>query len=251
MMSENVLNAGGSVATIILGAGKGTRMKSDLPKVMMPVCGKPMVKHIIDTLSNMGIQKIVTVISSDGELVKNEVAPYPTVVQEQQLGTGHAVNCAQSLLRDFEGPVLVVFGDTPLITAQTFQKTVDKIKEGFAVVVLGFKPHDPARYGRLVMKGDELAEIVEFKDATDEQKDIDFCNSGCMGFDGRYLFDILSRIGNENAAHEYYLTDAVKIARQMGLKCTAIVGNSKEIASANTREELALLDEFYKDRKNW
>lgn len=238
-------------AAIILGAGKGTRMKSDLPKVMMPVHGKPMIKHIIETLTSMGIQKIVTVISSDGELVKNEVAPYQTVVQEQQLGTGHAVNCAKSVLQNFNAPVLVVFGDTPLITAKTFQKTIDKIKEGFAVVVLGFKPQDPARYGRLVMKGDELTEIVEFKDATDEQKAINFCNSGCMGFDGRYLFDILSRIGSENAAHEYYLTDAVKIARQMGLKCTAIVGNSKEIASANTREELAQLEEFYEDRENW
>ena len=251
MNNGNIRQGDENAAAIILGAGKGTRMKSDLPKVMMPVYGKAMVKHIIDTLSQMGIQKIVTVISADGNLVKKEVSPYPTVVQEQQLGTGHAVNCAKSELDGFEGPILVVFGDTPLITAKTFQKTIDKIKEGFAVVVLGFKPQDPARYGRLVMDGDELTEIVEFKDATDAQKMINFCNSGCMGFDGRYLFDILSRIGSENAAHEYYLTDAVKIARQMGLKCTAIVGNSKEIASANTREELAQLEEFYKDRENW
>ncbi len=251
MVNESVNNCRNESAAIILGAGKGTRMKSDLPKVMMPVHGKPMIKHIIETLTSMKIQKIVMVISADGELVKKEVAPYQTVVQAEQLGTGHAVNCAKSVLNGFDGPVLIVFGDTPLITAKTFQKTIDKIREGFAVVVLGFKPEDPARYGRLVMDGDELTEIVEFKDATDEQKAINFCNSGCMGFDGRYLFEILSRIGNENAAHEYYLTDAVKIARQMGLKCTAIVGDSKEIASANTREELAQLEEFYKDRENW
>lgn len=251
MVNESVNNCRNEAAAIILGAGKGTRMKSDLPKVMMPVHGKPMIKHIIETLTSMKIEKIVTVISADGELVKKEVAPYQTVVQAEQLGTGHAVNCAKSVLNGFDGPVLIVFGDTPLITAKTFQKTIDKIREGFAVVVLGFKPEDPARYGRLVMDGDELTEIVEFKDATDEQKAINFCNSGCMGFDGRYLFEILSRIGNENAAHEYYLTDAVKIARQLGLKCTAIVGDSKEIASANTREELAQLEEFYKDRENW
>ncbi len=239
------------VAAIVLGAGKGTRMKSDLPKVMMPVHGKPMIRYIIDTLSGMGIHEIVTVISPEGDLVKNEVAPFQTVVQNEQLGTGHAVNCAKSALASVMGPVLVVFGDTPLITAKTFDETIRKIREGYAVVVLGFKPLDPARYGRLIMNGDELTEIVEFKDATDEQKLINFCNSGCMGFDGRYLFDILGKIGNENAAHEYYLTDAIKIARQMGLKATAIVGNSREIASANTREELAQLEEFYKDRENW
>lgn len=239
------------IAAIILGAGKGTRMKSDLPKVMMPVAGKPMIKHIVDTLTEAGISDIVTVISKDGDLVKKETNPFQCVVQSEQLGTGHAVKCAKEILLDFSGPVLVVFGDTPLITKQTFLKIAKKVQEGYAVVVLGFTPEDAGRYGRLKMKGDELIGIVEFKDATDEEKSISFCNSGCMGFDGKYLFDILDRIGNENAAKEYYLTDAVQIARQMGLKCTAIEGNSKEVSSANTREELAQLEEFYKERKFW
>ena len=239
------------IAAIILGAGKGTRMKSDLPKVMMPVAGEPMIKHILNTLKPMGVSKIVTVISKDGDLVKKETAPYDTVVQYEQLGTGHAVLCAKDKLNDFDGTVLVIFGDTPLITAKTFLKAAQKVKEGYAVVVLGFKPKDAARYGRLKMKDSELLSIVEYKDATDAEKAIDFCNSGCMGFDGKYLFKILSKIGNENAAKEYYLTDAVQIARQMGLKCTAIEGNPKEVASANTREELAQLDEFFKERSNW
>ncbi|MBR1373860.1 NTP transferase domain-containing protein [bacterium] len=239
------------IAAIILGAGKGTRMKSDLPKVMMPVAGKPMINHILDTLKSMQVEKIVTVVSEDGALVKEAVAPYQTAVQKEQLGTGHAVKCAQAELGAFAGTVLVIFGDTPLITAHTFLKAVQKVEEGYAVVVLGFTPDDPARYGRLKMKGTELLEIVEYKDADEAERAIRFCNSGCMGFDGRYLFDILSKIGNENAAHEYYLTDAVAIARHMGLKCTAIEGNSKEVASANTREELALLETFYKERENW
>ena len=237
-----------NIAAIILGAGKGTRMKSDLPKVMMEVAGKPMIRHIIDTLESMGVKKIVTIISQDGELVKKETAPYETAVQLQQLGTGDAVKCAKEKLQNFDGPVLVIFGDTPLITAETFGRAVNKIREGYAVVVLGFEPEDAARYGRLKMKGDELIGIVEYKDATEEEKNIGFCNSGCMGFDGRYLFQILDRIGNENAAQEYYLTDAVQIAREMGLKCTAIDGDAKEVASANTREELALLETFYKER---
>lgn len=238
------------IAAIILGAGKGTRMKSDKPKVLMPVCGKPMINHIIDTLKTIPVDDIVTVISPEGEDVKKAVAPYRTCVQEAQLGTGHAVNCARDLLKDFKGTVLVVFGDTPLISKETFLNSVNKVKEGFAVVVLGFRPDDPARYGRLVMKGGELDRIVEFKDATDDEKKINFCNSGFMAFDGRYLFEILSHIGNKNAAGEFYLTDAVEEAQKMGLKCTAVEGKTEEVASANTLEELAELEKYYENSHN-
>ena len=234
------------IAAVILGAGKGTRMKSDKPKVLMPVCGKPMVRHIIDTLEQVPVDEIVTVISPDGQEVAKTVAPYKTCVQEQQLGTGHAVNCAKEQLKGFDGVVLVVFGDTPLITKKTFQLIASKAEEGYAVVVLGFKPQDPARYGRLIMKNNELDRIVEFKDATEEERAVNFCNSGVMAFDGRYLFDILSKIGNNNAAGEFYLTDAVETAQKMGLKCTAIEGNPEEVASANTLEELAQLEIYYK-----
>lgn len=232
------------IAAIILGAGKGTRMKSDLPKVMMPLKGKSMIKRIIDTLKEMDIDQIVTVISPEGDIVRREVAPYPTCIQDRQLGTGHAVNCARDLLKDFDGTILVIFGDTPLITKQTFMRAVNKVREGYSVVVLGFTPDDPARYGRLKMEGDELVKIVEYKDATEQERAITFCNSGCMAFDGKHLFDILSKIGNKNAAGEFYLTDAVEVARQSGLKCTAIKGSEKEVASANTQEELALLESY-------
>ncbi len=237
------------VAAVILGAGKGTRMKSDKPKVLMPVCGKPMIKHIIETLETIPVDEIVTVISPEGDAVAQMVSPYKTCVQEAQLGTGHAVNCARYLLKDFTGPILVVFGDTPLITKQTFERSIAKVKEGYAVVVLGFRPQDAGRYGRLVMNGDKLERIVEFKDATDAEKAIDFCNSGFMAFDGKYLFEILARIGNQNAAGEFYLTDAVEVAQQMGLKCTAFEGAPQEVASANTLEELAQLEEFALARK--
>ena len=236
------------VAAVILGAGKGTRMHSDKPKVLMPVCGKTMVRRIIDTLESIPVDEIVTVISPDGKDVAKEVAPYATCVQELQLGTGHAVNCAKDFLKDFEGTVLVVFGDTPLITRRTFEKAIEKVENGYAVVVLGFRPKDPARYGRLIMKGDELDRIVEYKDATDEERAIDFCNSGFMSFSGKHLFSILAKIGNKNASGEFYLTDAVAVAKQMGLKCTAFAGDAEEVASANTLEELAQLEEFC--RKN-
>ena len=238
------------IAAIILGAGKGTRMNSELPKVMMPVMGVSMIKRIINTLESMDINQIVTVISKEGEIVKREVEPYQTCVQEQQLGTGHAVNCAKELLQNFVGVVLVIFGDTPLITKETFLKSVQKVRDGYAVVVLGFEPEDPARYGRLKMENGELLSIVEYKDATDDERAIRFCNSGCMAFDGQYLFEILSKIGHENAAGEYYLTDAVQVAREMGLKCTAIKGDFKEVASANTLEELALLEKYFSEMKD-
>lgn len=238
------------IASVILGAGKGTRMKSDLPKVMMPVKGKSMIKRIIETLEEMKVDEIVTVISPDGDIVKKEVAPYKTCVQAEQLGTGHAVNCAKDLLQGFDGAILVIFGDTPLITKETFLRSVQKVREGYAVVVLGFTPEDAARYGRLKMQGDELVKIVEYKDATDAERAIRFCNSGCMAFDGKYLFEILAKIGHNNAAGEYYLTDAVEIARKMGLKCTAIEGQPEEVASANTREELAMLETYLEKREN-
>lgn len=236
------------VAAVILCAGKGTRMHSDKPKVLMPVCGKTMVRRIIDTLESIPVDEIVTVISPDGKDVAKEVAPYATCVQELQLGTGHAVNCAKDFLKDFDGTVLVVFGDTPLITRRTFEKAIEKVEDGYAVVVLGFRPKDPARYGRLIMKGDELDRIVEYKDATEEERAIDFCNSGFMSFSGKHLFSILAKIGNKNASGEFYLTDAVAVAKQMGLKCTAFAGDAEEVASANTLEELAQLEEFC--RKN-
>lgn len=235
-MSEN------QIAAIILGAGKGTRMKSDLPKVMMPVCGKPMIRHILDTLEAANVSKIVTVIAPDGDLVKKEVSPYPTCVQVRQQGTGDAVKSAKELLKGFEGDILVIFGDQPLYTTNTISKLVNKRREGYSIVCLGFTPDDPARYGRLIMESGELKRIVEYKDANEEERAVRFCNSGMMCFDGRIMFDILDEITNENAAQEYYLTDAIAIALSKGLKCSAVECPVDEAAAANTREELAMLE---------
>lgn len=237
------------IGAIILGAGKGTRMKSNLPKVLMPVGGKPMIRHIIDTLQELKVDKIVTVIAPDGEAVKREVAPYETCVQEKQLGTAHAVLAARPAFRGFKGDILVVFGDQPLYTKESMRKLLRRRAQGYSVVCMGFRPEDPARYGRLIMDGDNLQRIVEFKDATDEEKAITFCNSGIMCFDGEKLFEILGAISNENAAHEYYLTDAVEIALRMGLKCSAVECPVEEASAANTLEELALLEELIKKRE--
>jgi bifunctional UDP-N-acetylglucosamine pyrophosphorylase/glucosamine-1-phosphate N-acetyltransferase len=235
------------IAAIILGAGKGTRMNADIPKVMMPVCGRPMIRHILDTLEELGADEIVTVISPDGDMVKKEVAPYKTAVQARQLGTGNAVLSAREALRGFDGIVLSIFGDNPTITREVFQKAVDRVKEGYAVVTLAVRPRYENRYGRLVTSGDELLRIVEYRDATEDERRIELCNSDLMAFDGRYIFEILAEIGNNNAAGEYYLTDAIAVARQKGLKC-GYVENTDAIAGANTRADLALVEDFLKKR---
>ncbi|MDR1693996.1 MAG: NTP transferase domain-containing protein [Lactobacillaceae bacterium] len=238
-----------SVAAVILAAGKGTRMKSDLPKALMPICGKPMIRHIINTFEGMGIKEIIPVIAPDQEIIAEEVAPYKTAVQEKQLGTGHAVLSAREMLKGFAGKIIVAYGDHPIITGKTFQKVLDKLDDGYAVVFVGFRPEDSLRYGRLKMQGDELVDIIEFKDATDEEKQINFCNSGVVAFNGSKMFELLDGVGNENAAGEYYLTDVVKVARKKGLKSSAIECGTEEVAGANTLEELAALEGYLKKRQ--
>lgn len=247
-MREMFLMTNTNVAAIILGAGKGSRMNSDLPKVMMPLCGKPMIRHILDSLEQMNISKIVTVTAPDGDIVRKEVAPYETCIQHKQLGTGDAVKSAKENLNGFDGDILVIFGDQPLYTPRTIQSLIDKRREGFSIVCLGFTPDDAARYGRLIMKNGELMRIVEYKDASEEERAVKFCNSGMMCFDGKEMFSILDEISNENAAQEYYLTDAIAIARKRGLKCSAVECPVNEAAAANTREELAYLEKLFKER---
>lgn len=237
------------IAAVVLGAGKGSRMKSDLPKVMMPVCGKPMIRRIMETLDSIDA-KTVVIVAPDGEMVVKEVAPHKTSVQNKQLGTGHAVLQAKEHLDKFDGSVLVVFGDTPIITKETFLKAVKKQQEGYAIVVVGVRITPPPAYGRLIMNGNNLEKIVEFKDANEEEKKINLLNSGMMVFDGNIMFELLDEIKNNNAANEYYLTDAIEIAINKGLKCSVIEADAKEVASANTLEELALLEQYLKEREN-
>ena len=230
------------VAVIVLGAGKGTRMQSDLPKVLQPLQGKPLISHLLQSVDAINADKTVVVIGPGMDNVKECVAPRDTAVQENQLGTGDAVKAAREHLEDFHGNVLVVFGDTPLITADTLQRLIDERNSPAnpAVVVLGFRPDDPLQYGRL-KEGDngELEAIVEFLDCDDTLKASNLCNSGVMAFDGQYLFELLDAISNDNSKGEYYLTDVVAIARSKGLHCAFVEGNPQEVLGINTKAELA------------
>jgi len=218
-------------------------MKSDLPKVLHRVANRPMISHLLDALSAISSERTVVVVAPGMTQLVDAVAPADTAVQTEALGTGHAVLAARDQMQDFTGDVLVLFGDTPLLTAETMQDmlTARRAAENPAVVVLGFRPDDPAEYGRLVTAADGgLEAIVEFKDASDAQREIGLCNAGIMAIDGNHLFALLDAVGNDNANGEYYLTDIVELARDRGLRCAVVeAADPVEVMGVNSRAQLA------------
>ena len=236
-------------AAIILAAGLGTRMKSHLPKVLHPLAGKPMIKTLLDSVDAAGIGQTVVVVNDD--VVASVVAPYPTVRQPKQFGTGHAVMQAKDALRDFDGDVFVLFGADPLITPETLaaMHARRRADDEPAIVVLGFRPEDPALYGRLVSDSEGMLEaIVEARDATPEQLAIGLCNSGVMCIDGTRLFDLLARVGDDNVKREHYLTDIVALARTDGLCCAVIEGDAEELIGVDDRADLARAEAIMQKR---
>ncbi len=239
------------LACLVLAAGKGTRLKSQTPKVLHPVAGQAMIRHVADVVNALSPQRAVIVVGPDMESVAAAVEPWDSAIQEQQRGTADAVRAAADHLSGFSGDVLVVFGDTPLITVDSLQRMVDRRREADdpAVVVLGMRPEDPAQYGRLVLdKAGNLEAIVEFADATAEQKSIRLCNGGLMAFDGRRLPELLDGIGDGNAQGEFYLTDAVAVARDKGHRCAVVEGSALEVHGINSRAELAMAEAYMQDR---
>ncbi len=229
-------------SAIVLAAGLGTRMKSTLPKVLHPLGGVPIIRHLMETLDGLELDRIVVVVGEDMPAVAEAVAPYPTVTQTQQLGSGDAVLAARPALDGFAGDVLVVYGDTPLITKETLGRLIERRRAPLdpAVAVLGFCPAEPGRYGRLILTRDGTLEaIVEAKDADPEQLAVVFCNSGVIAVDGKRLFPLLEKIGKDNAAGEYYLTDIVACARAEGFACAVVKGDEDELIGIDSRIDLA------------
>jgi bifunctional UDP-N-acetylglucosamine pyrophosphorylase/glucosamine-1-phosphate N-acetyltransferase len=239
------------LAVIVLAAGLGTRMKSSLPKVMHPLAGQPLIRHVIATVEALAPERIAVVIGAEMAAVARAVQPHPTVVQEPRLGTGHAVQAARPLLDGFAGDVLIVYGDTPLLPAATLRRMI-AARHGPtapAVVVLGFRPEAPGGYGRLLVDGDgRLEAIVEAKDATPAQLALPWCNSGVIAADGAGLFALLDQTTNDNAKGEYYLTDIVAIARAEGLDCRMVAGEEADLIGINSRADLARAEAFLQDQ---
>lgn len=236
------------IAAIILAAGKGTRMKSDLHKVLHPIAGRPMLLHLLASVGELAPERTVVVVGAGREQVEAAVAPLgvATAHQTEQLGTGHAVAQAETALAGFDGDVLILYGDVPLVEAATMRRMLDRLHgEGDpSVVVLGFRPADPAAYGRVIVEpgSDRIAKMVEFKDASAEERAETLCNSGLMAVRATDLFRLLTRVGNANAAGEYYLPDIVMLAQAEGRASCVIETGAHEVAGVNSRAELARVE---------
>ncbi|MBB4152795.1 bifunctional UDP-N-acetylglucosamine pyrophosphorylase/glucosamine-1-phosphate N-acetyltransferase [Sphingomonas jinjuensis] len=232
------------LAVIILAAGKGTRMKSDLHKVLHPIAGRPMLLHLIDSVSALSPQKVVVLTGAGREQVEAAVAPLGigTALQAEQLGTAHAVLQARDALDGFAGDVLILYGDVPLVTAATMRRMLGALhaKPRPNAVVLAFRPADPAAYGRVIVgSGDSIDRIVEYKDADAAERAVTLCNSGLMAARADDLWRLLDRVGNDNAAGEYYLPDVIGLANDEGGSAVVVETSADEVAGVNSRAELA------------
>jgi bifunctional UDP-N-acetylglucosamine pyrophosphorylase/glucosamine-1-phosphate N-acetyltransferase len=230
-----------TIAAIILAAGKGTRMKSATPKVLHPLAGKPMVAHVLDSVAPLSPTKTVVVVGPGMDDVISAVSPNPTVIQEKQLGTASAVQSTKEFIQGVGADtVLVLYGDTPLIKTGTLSAMLQARAEGAALVVLGFTPAEAGSYGRLKLNADGgLEAIVEAQDASGAERAIGLCNSGVMAVDGTYLFDLIDKVGNNNAKGEFYLTDIVALARARKLACAVVEAPVEELMGVDSRAALA------------
>ncbi len=237
-----------ALAIVVLAAGKGTRMRSDLPKVMHPLAGRPMITHLLATAAELTPERIVVVVGPDMDVVTDAVAPHPTCVQAERDGTGGAVKAAREALEGFTGTVLVLYGDTPLVTADTMRRAAAACSDGAAVSVLGFRPSHFHQYGRLITNDDGgLEAIIEAKDASPEELEVNLCNSGVMAFDGRHLIGLLDRLDTNNAKNEYYLTETVALARADGHAAAVVEGQEDELLGVNARTDLAMAEAVVQD----
>ncbi|TPN33055.1 bifunctional UDP-N-acetylglucosamine diphosphorylase/glucosamine-1-phosphate N-acetyltransferase GlmU [Mesorhizobium sp. B2-3-3] len=242
-----------SCLSVILAAGEGTRMKSALPKVLHPIAGLPMVAHVVKAAEAAGASSEAIVIGHRAEEMREVVAKFSpkaeTFVQEERLGTAHAVLAAREAISRGHDDILVMFGDTPLIDAEALTLARLKLAEGAAVVVIGFRPPVPNGYGRLVEKGGKLIAIREEKDCSEAEKKITFCNAGMMAIAGKHALKLLDAVGNQNAKGEYYLTDIVEIAGAQGLDVVATEASFENALGINNRAELAQAEGLWQQRR--
>jgi bifunctional UDP-N-acetylglucosamine pyrophosphorylase/glucosamine-1-phosphate N-acetyltransferase len=241
-------------AVVILAAGQGTRMRSDTHKVLHPIASRPLLLHLLDRVDGLGAEKRVVVVGKGREQVEAAIAGRDamTALQAEQKGTGHAVQQAADALSGYDGPVLILYGDTPFVESETLGRMLDRLngEGGPGVVVLASAPPDPLKYGRIILgEGDRIAKMVEYKDATEEERAVTLCNSGVMAVRAADLFRWLGKVGNDNAASEYYLPDIVNIAAAEGREAVVIEGDPYETAGVNSRAELAHLELEWQRRR--
>jgi len=232
-----------SSLTVVLAAGEGTRMRSSLPKVLHRIAGQSLLAHVLRAAPGGDDARLVVVVGPDHRAVEDEArrlrADAATFVQRERLGTAHAVLAAREAIARGADDLLVVFGDTPLISAETFERLRAPLRTGATLAVLGFRAADPTGYGRLLIENGRLVAIREQADATPAEREINLCNAGVMAFDGRKALAILDRIGNANSKGEYYLVDAVDIVCKLGGEAVVIETSEDEVRGINTKAQLA------------
>ena len=241
-----------NIAAIVLAAGKGTRMKSDLHKVLHPIAGRPMLMHLMASVDELNPAKKVVIVGDKADQLETALGGTAELaVQAPQLGTGHAVQQAEAALAGFDGDVLILYGDVPFVPATTMRAMVDRLNapDGPAVVVLAFEPAEAQQYGRVITEGDHVVKMVEHNDATEAERAVRLCNSGLMAAKSVDLFALLSRVTDNNAAKEYYLVDIVNIANADGRHCAVVVTDPYDVAGINSRGELAAMEGEWQVRR--
>ncbi len=236
------------IGAVILAAGMGTRMKSGLHKVLHSIGGRAMIDHLLGSLATLGASKKVLVVGALREQLEAAIDGVEFALQDPPLGTGHAVLAARDALAGFAGDILILYGDVPMLRRETMNQMIAALHGGddIALAVLGFTPRDPGAYGRLVVGADgALQAIVEFKEASAEERRIGLCNSGIMAVRGKLLFDLLEKVDNQNAKGEYYLTDIVGIARDQGRGVVVVEASEEEVMGINSRAELAEAEDAF------
>lgn len=241
------------LAIIVLAAGKGTRMKSDLHKVLHPIAGRPMLMHLMASAAELSPARQVVVAGHGREQLEKALGGSADIaVQDPQLGTAHAVQQAQGALAGFEGDVLILYGDVPFVRASTMRAMIERLHgaDEPAAVVLGFAPADTLQYGRVIADDGRIVKMVEHKDASEAERACRVCNSGLMAVRSADLFGLLARVGNDNAQGEYYLPDVVNIAIADGRTCAVVVtDDADEVAGINSRGELAEAEGRWQQRR--
>ena len=238
-------------AAVILAAGKGTRMNSDLPKALHKVAHASLLEHTLRSCAPLKPEKTILVVGHEAEQVRKSAKAIDpeieVVMQNEQLGTGHALAQASEALAGFEGDIVVLYADTPFISAATMSAIKEK-RHRSDLVVLGFHAQDPAKYGRLVTEGEDLTRIVEFKDANETERAITLCNSGVMAGPAALLLSLVAHLKNDNASGEYYLTDCIALAKDQGHSAQVVICEESETLGVNSRHDLAQAEAIFQDR---
>ncbi len=236
-------------AVVVLAAGIGKRMYSNKPKCLQMVANSPMIEHLFSSINQVKIDRTVVVLGPNMEEVYPFIGESTVAMQEDRLGSAHAFLATEDALQDFDGSIVVLYGDTPLVTPQDIENMFTRLEEGEnKMVVMAFDSHNPFGYGRLIIEGERFVKIVEERDASEQEKAITLCNSGIVGFNSSYIWNLIKEIENNNSQNEYYLTDSIMLGNQKGLDVSYVLGDEENFLGVNTKAQLAFVENLVQKR---